>query len=335
MNDVEATRRLINSAMLLAFTVFIGTVGYRITEDWDWADSLYMVFITLTTVGFSEVHPLSAAGRVWTVLLLASGVGVVAYTATTAIDFVVEGNVRGIRRRRRMDRQIRDMENHVILCGYGRVGRQVAEDIRKARRDLVVVELKESDALADVLHVIGNAEEEATLLAAGIERAAGLVAAVDSDSVNVFITLTAKSLRPDLRVIARASDADTVRKLERVGADRVVSPYLTSGQRMAHLALSSTSVDFYEFMAGPADLAAIQIHEIVVTEGSQLEGRSLQDLNLRQRTGVLVVALRAKGQTHLNPDPGSVLETGSVLMIMGSARECQKMRQMSEPASAG
>jgi voltage-gated potassium channel len=327
----HSARRIAGAVSWLGAVTVVGALGYRALEGWTWSDSFYMVFITLTTVGFGEVHPLSGAGRAWTVVLLAGGIGVVAYTAALAVDFIVEGRMTGLRRRRRMDRRIQSMEDHIIICGYGRVGRQIAEDIRAAGRSFVVVERDEPvHEMADIPHVVGNAEEEATLRAAGIERAAGLVAAVDSDLMNVFITLTAKSLNPAVRVIARAGQPDSVRKLKQVGANRVVSPYTTSAQRMAHLALNPGTVDFYELVSDPSTGLHIQIQQIEVAAGSQLAGHSLRELDLRRSTGVLVVAVRIAARTELNPDPGLVLEAGSILLVLGGREQFEKLESMNQ-----
>jgi voltage-gated potassium channel len=322
--------RIAGGVVWLAVVTCVGAVGFHSMEGWSWSDSFYMVFITLSTVGFGEVHPLSLAGRLWTIALLLGGVGVVAYTATMAVDFILEGRMTGIRRRRRMERQIQSMENHIIICGYGRVGRQIMEDIRAAGRDLVVIERDTpEDEMEDIPHVVGSAEDESALLEAGIDRASGLVAAVDSDVMNVFITLTAKSLNPNIRIIARSGQPDTVRKLKQVGANRVVSPYTTSAQRMSHLALNPGTVDFYEFMSDPLGLN-IQIQQMEVAAGSQLAGHSLRELDLRRATGVLVVAVRSGAHSELNPDPGLVLTAGSILLVLGTEDQCRRLEEMNE-----
>ncbi len=333
--DSLSRRALMASAMALTLC-FVGAVGFRLIEGWSWSDSLYMVLITVTTVGYGEVQPLSEAGRIWTFVLLVGGVGVVANAAAMAIQFVLEGEFTGVRRRRRMDKIIRQMSEHYIVCGYGRVGRQVAHDLTNAGKAVVVIEQGDEPDLerGGIAHVVGSAEEEQTLWDAGIKRAAGLVACVDSDTQNVFITLTAKALNNKVWVVARAGKPDTVRRLVQIGADRVVSPYSTSGNRMAHLAMNPSAMDFFEFFSDPQDSFAVEIEQVLVNEGSELAGSTLQDLNLRERTGALVIGIRGPAGSELNPDPSVVLHAGSLLLVIGTQEHCGRRGELNHGAAA-
>jgi voltage-gated potassium channel len=310
---------------LASILTAVGAEGYHLIEGWAWMDSVYMVVITLSTVGFGEVHELSPAGRLWTVLILVSGVSLVGYTAARAIEFFTEVSIHGYRRSRKMQKQIDRMDGHIIVCGWGRVGRQVTDDLARANHPVVVIEREVGDAaleLSGIPHVQGNAEQEAVLEAAGIARARVLISCVDSDTQNVFITLTARQMNPGLSVIARASEPEAARKLQLVGAERVVSPYLASGRRMSHLALRPQAVDFFDTLSDPLGDIGVEMHECAITAESPLAGRSLRDIDLRRSTGVIVVALRHAGQIQLNPDPDAVIAAGASLLALGTEKQC-------------
>jgi voltage-gated potassium channel len=303
-------------------------------EGWSWADSFYMVFITLSTVGFSEVHTLSAGGRLWTVLLIVGGVGAMGYLVARLFEAIMEGSLHGLRRQRRMQKHIESVVGHTIICGFGRVGRQVVRDFVQNGSDIVVVDAADtSEELKrlSIPHIIGRAEDEEVLLAAGIERAAVLVSAVDSDTVNVFITLTARQLNPKLRIIARASDSDTAKKLQLVGAERVVSPFVASGRRMAHLALRPQAVEFFDVLSDPVQGLRVEMLEIEIGPESKLAGRTLRDVDLRRSTGTIAVALRSEGSIHVNPDPDARMEVGARLVAMGTAEQCAKLEALNQP----
>ncbi len=315
-----------------SLTLF-GGIGFRVIEGWGWIDSFYMVFITLSTVGFSEVHPLSSAGQLWTLVLIIGGVGTIGYLVARLFEVLMEGSLNGLRRYRQMRKYIESVEGHTIICGFGRVGRQVVSDFLKAQKSIVVVDAADTSedlAALDVPHVIGSAQDESVLIEAGIERAAGLVSAVDSDTVNVFITLTARQLNPDLRIIARASNNDTAKKLKLVGAERVVSPYIASGRRMAHLALRPQAVDFFDVLSDPVRELQVEMHEIEIGADSQLAGRTLRDVDLRRTTGTIAVALRNGGEIEVNPDPDARMEVGCRLVAMGTAEQCSKLEALNQ-----
>lgn len=318
-------RPFVVALLLAVMLTLIGAEGYRLIEGWAWLDSLYMVIITLSTVGFGEVHALTPAGRVWTILILVSGVALFGYTAARAIEFFTEGTFHGYRRSRRMQKQIDAMSDHFIVCGWGRVGRQVTEDLSRSHHPIVVIERDDPEGTlqaSEIPYVQGNAEQESVLEQAGITRAAVLISCVDSDTQNVFITLTARQMNPGLRIIARASDPDAARKLQLVGAERVVSPYLASGRRMSHLALRPRAVDFFDTLSDPLEDLGVEMHEVTIEDSSPVAGRSLKEIDLRRSTGVIVVALRQSGQIQLNPDPDAVIRPGSSLLALGTHRQC-------------
>jgi voltage-gated potassium channel len=323
------------AATLAVLLALVGAEGYRLIEGWTWLDSVYMVVITLSTVGFGEVHDLSTAGRVWTIFVLVGGVSLVGYTAARSIEFFTEGTFHGYRRSRRMQKQIDQMRDHFIVCGWGRVGRQVTDDLSRSSYPIVVIERDDPDgtlATSGIPFVQGNAEQESVLAMAGIDRARVLIACVDGDTQNVFITLTARQMNPKLRIIARASDPDSARKLQLVGAERVVSPYLASGRRMSHLAIRPQAVDFFDTLSDPLEHIGVEMHEVTITGESPVAGRSLKELDLRRNTGVIVVALRAGGHIQLNPDPDAVIDPGSSLLALGTARQCGALERFVEGA---
>lgn len=328
-------RPFVIALALASILTAVGAEGYHLIEGWEWMDSVYMVVITLSTVGFGEVHEMSAAGRLWTILILISGVSLVGYTAARAIEFFTEVSVHGYRKARKMQKRIDRMDGHIIVCGWGRVGRQVTDDLASANHPVVVIEREDPDRSLEgsgIAFVQGNAEQESILEAAGIARARVLISCVDGDTQNVFITLTARQMNPGLRIIARASDPEAARKLQLVGAERVVSPYLASGRRMSHLALRPQAVDFFDTLSDPLEDIGVEMHEVSIGADSPLAGRSLRDIDLRRSTGVIVVALREAGQIQLNPDPDAVIVAGSGLLALGTEKQCGALERLIEGA---
>lgn len=336
-NEYSARLRVARALGFLATLTVVGTVGYHLIESWSWGDSVYMVFITLSTVGFREVHPLSDGGRIWTAVIVAGGLGSIGYTAASVAELFVDGHFYQLRRRHRMEKRIASMRDHIIVCGFGRVGQQTAADLRAAGREFVVIDLQDEQgelANSDIPYILGSAESEATLQSAGIDHARTLITAVDSDTENVFVTLTARVLNPNIRVIARASDEDAVRKLKLVGAERVISPYSTSGRRMAYLALLPAADDVFEVIADPSQELAVQVQRIEIADQSEFADRSLAEVDLRRRSGALVVALRRDDEIEWNPDPARVLHSGDVLTILGSDDQCRKMHELNSPRAS-
>jgi len=314
--------------LLLLITVG-GTVGYRVVEGWSLWDAFYMTVITVTTVGYREVHPMSPAGEVFTTVLLVVGVGTAFYTFTLAAAIVVEGGLQKRLGRRRVAHMIDDLEQHFIVCGYGRIGTVIAEEFTQQQIPFVLVErdpTRVQEALErGMLVVEADASHEETLRKLHIERARGLVAAVGTDAENVYAVLTARVLAPSLFIVGRAETEDAERKLRRAGADRVVSPYAIGAQQMAQTALRPAVVDFVKLatQAGNIDLA---MEQIVVTGQSPLVGQSLVESNLRQRFGVIVVGIqRAHGKMEFNPSPDVAIEDGDQLVVLGRPESLKEL----------
>ena len=289
-----------------------------LVEGWRFIDALYMTVITLTTVGFREVRQLDDTGIVFTISLITIGVGLVLVTVTVIAQWVLEGRFGERNRRKRMQRRIDKLANHFIVCGYGRVGRAVARELESERAPFAVVELEE-DLLQrmeadDVAHVFDDATRESALRRAGVERARGLVCAVDSDATNVYITLVARGLNPELFIVARASEPGSDQRLLRAGADRVVSPFVSSGRHMALVAMRPRVSDVVEFET--PDTSSIKLEEIRIESGSPFADQDVHDAF----GGVPVLAVRhAGGQITVNPPPDARLLVGDIVLMLGEA----------------
>jgi voltage-gated potassium channel len=324
-------RRLRFAIAAFLSVVLAGFVGYQVIEGAPPLDSLYMTVITITTVGFREVVEVDTAGKVLTIALIVAGVGSASYTALTAAEFVVEGHLGHFIGRRRMYRQIQDLDRHVIVCGFGRVGRHLAAQLRREEAPFVVVDDAEHK-IEDVSrlgypYIRGDATEEHVLEEAGLYRARAVVAAVNSDADNVLVTLTAKGLSPDATVIARVKSEENEGKLRRAGADRVIAPSTIGGRRIAQVLTRPAVADFLDGIGmGGVDYT---LEEIPVRERSELSGKSLRDVGVRERFACTVLALRHhhdEDQLDTHPDAGDVLEPGDVLVVMGSEQDVGRMR---------
>jgi voltage-gated potassium channel len=297
----------------LAAVVAFGVAGYIVIEGWSFLDALYMTVMTLTTVGYREVRPLDTSGRVFTITLIVLGVGLALATITLLAGLIAEGSTFQRSRRRKMQRRIDDLNGHFIICAYGRVGRAVARELTRLETPFVVVdpkeELRERMEGDGVAFIVDDPTLEPVLHAAGVGRAAGLVCAVDSDATNVYITLMARSLNPDLMIVARASEPGSATRLERAGANRVVSPFVTSGRHMALMALRPEIVDPLE--AGSLGERSLAVEERLIEPGSALVSRSVA------AAGTPVLAIRrANGQVVPNPAPSETLAGGDVVLVL-------------------
>ena len=306
------SRRIRWTVGALTAVFAFGVVGYMTFEDWSFLDALYMTVITLTTVGFREARPLDANGQIFTIVLLVMGVGLALITVALIAQWVGENQLGARSRRRRMEREIDRLRDHTIICAYGRVGRAVARELRNHGRPFVVIDpqedLRERMDEDGVLYVIDDPSSEAVLKRAGVERARSLVCAVDSDATNVYITLIARSIRADLQIVARASEPGSPERLTRAGADRVVSPFVSSGQHMAKMAMQPELVDVLgENEGGPA----LAVEERVVPRGSPLVGRPVG------HAGAPVLALRRlSGEVVSNPPGDLELAEGDTMLVL-------------------
>ena len=311
-------RSLIRALGILLGVVVAGTIGYVIL-GLGVLDAVYQAVTTISTVGFREVEPFGTAEKVFTIVLVLVGVGAALYAFSALLETVVEGRLSQTVGRRRMQHRIRDLDDHVIVCGWGRVGKAVAEYLVGNGRQVVVVD-RDPDRVGelDLLHVVGDATEDDTLRAAGIDRARALVAALTTDADNLFVTLSARSLRPELFIVARARSVDTQGKLTQAGADRVVNPQFIGGARMAAFASQPHVAEFLDVVMHDGSLE-FRLEELEVPGGSALAGRSLRDSRIRDTTGALVLAVRDPDGTFVtNPDPSTVLSPGQVVIAIGT-----------------
>jgi voltage-gated potassium channel len=309
------------AAALLLGVVAGGTLGYVLIEGWSWWDAFYMTVITVTTVGYREVHDLTGPGQLFTVVLLASGVGAALYAFTLLATAVVAGGLPDRLRRRRQSHMLDTIKDHFIVCGYGRIGGIVAAELTRQSTPVVVVERDGQRAHSamekGMLVVEDDASQEDALRQAGIERARGLIAAVGTDAENVFTVLSARVMRPDLYIVGRAESEDSIRKLQRAGANRVISPYQIGAVQMVQTALRPAVVDFVH-LATSADNLELAMEEITVASGSPLADRSIVDVNVRQRFGAIVVAIQREDlRMAFNPEPEAVIRAGDKLIVLG------------------
>jgi len=314
----EPFRRVWIGLGALLFVLVLGTSGYLIL-GFGLLDGIYQTVSTVTTVGFNAPHRLDAAGKAFTIVLILVGVGTALYAFSSVFELFIDGHMRDLVRRRKMERSIDRMDKHVIVCGWGRVGQEVARFLTNAGRDIVVID-RNPDRLVDLPFpfVCGDVTDDEVLIQAGIDVAATLVAALDTDADNLYVTVAAKSMRPDLQIIARARNESSEPKLVRAGADRVVNPQQLGGDRMASFVTQPHVVDFVDIVMHDGTLE-FRLEELAVAPGSSLSGRTLRSAQLRDRTGALVLAIRRPEVGFItNPSPEDAIETGDVLISVGT-----------------
>ena len=300
-----------------------GVMGYHFIEGWPWLECLYMTIITITTVGFGEIQPLSDAGRAFPILLIVVGVGTVAIAISIMFETFFQRQMRHFMEKRSMQKEIDSLTQHIIVCGYGRMGHIIADSLVKAGRTIVIIEM--DPAVADEIErdgrlvIRGDAAEEESLHQAGIERASSIVATLGTDADNLFLTLTAHGMNPDLNIIVRAEDERNCRKFTQAGASRVVSPFDTGANHIVRLLTRPDVVDFVELVAD--EDIQFEVRQIDVDTDSSLAGKTLAEGRVRQEVGGMVLAIRtAAGSVSFDPPPDSRLGAGDVLFVVGSSR---------------
>lgn len=325
--------RLRIAAAMVALVIVGGTVGYWLL-GLSPIDALYQTVTTVTTVGFREVGEFDTSLKVFTIVLIVVGVGTVLFTLSLGVQMLVEGQLREILGRRRMEKQIAALDGHVVLCGWGRVGRAVAADLQREGRAVVVVD-SDATRLANVTLplVVGDATQDATLRAAGIEHAYALVAALADDADNLFVTLSGRSLNPALFIVARARQEESIGKLTRAGADRVVNPQELGAARMASFVVRPHVAEFVDVvMHERSNLFRMQ--EVAIPAQSPLDGVTLSDADLRSHSGALVLALRdSDGAFVTNPDPATVLRANNIVIAVGTEKDLRRLVDLVDPGS--
>jgi voltage-gated potassium channel len=320
---------------LLISVIAGGTIGFEILEGWGFMDALYMTVITIATVGYQELHPLGESGRIFNMVLIFVGLGTTTYVAASVVQFMVEGRIRDIMGRRRLDRKIDRLNHHYIICGYGRIGRMLCQTLRQKPVRLVVIE-KSPDLIPalekdEVLYIQGDATNEDVLKRACIERAQGLVAVLATDTDNVFLVLTARQLAPQLMIIARASREESMNKLRAAGANIVESPYELGALRLAQRIMRPAVTSFLEF-AFSQSRKDIQLEQLVVSEASPLAHVSLKDSGIRQNYNLIIIAInKPDGAMLFNPSFESVIIPGDTVIAVGEVENLDKLEKVLNP----
>jgi voltage-gated potassium channel len=327
----EFRKRVFLVVSLLTVVVTIGTAGYMVLEGWNVIDSLYMTVITLASVGYKEVHDLSSTGRVFTIILIIGGIGTVIFALDAGAKIILEGELQQVFGRRRLERKIKELKNHYIVCGYGRMGKIICRELREKHIRFVVAE-KSPDILRedeDTLIFEGDATKDEVLRELGIERAKGLISVLPTDAENLFVVLSARGLNPGLMIVARAGEEGSEQKLLRAGADKVVSPYHIGGLRIAHTVLKPAVVDFIEFATKSGNID-LQMEEVKIEESSRLIGRSLDECGIGRDLGIIIVAIKkADGEMKFNPTFRSTIKAGDTLIALG---EISKLKHLEDIA---
>jgi voltage-gated potassium channel len=337
VEDAFSIRRVLATIGVVFAVLAAGTVGFRHTLGEGWGDALYRSVVTVSLFGL-DTRPDGRDAELLTLLLVFAGVAIFAYIGALIVEAITRGVVTGAITERRRRRTIEQLRDHYIICGYGRVGRQVGREFRESGVPFVVLDFNpdaiEAAREGGVLFVEGNGTDDEDLAAAGLDRASGLVASSDSDADNLYITLSARSARPELLIVARASDVDAAKKLRLAGADRVVQPYSTAGKEMAKLVLKPQVAAFLDVVSatGGPDL---RFEEIEVSGGSGQTGQTIKELNIRSRTGALVIALRKRdGSFDTTPNPDVVIDEGDVMICVGTPSELVLLEEMFAPSQA-
>lgn len=321
-------RRITVLAILSVLLTAFGTSGYMIVQNYSFIEALYMTVITLSTVGFTEVHPLDNTGRVFTMILILMGVSFVAFALAYLSQILLDGNLLESYRRRKLKKKLDQLDNHYIVCGFGEMGEIIVGELVKHKIPVVIIESNESVVAClrekNLLYLDGDATDEDNLIAAGIRRAKGLVSVVTKDSENVFIVLTARDLNKDLMIFARASSPGTDKRLIKAGADRVVSPYAIGALRIAHGILRPTVTDFLEFALSEEGME-LSMEELRIPENSALAGKELVASGVRSNYDLIIIAIkRANGAMVFNPAPQEVLQCGDTLVTVGAVENLSR-----------
>ncbi len=314
-------RRLLVLTLMFALLLAFGVSGYIIVEHYNFVEALYMTVITLATVGFQEVRPLDQAGQLFTIVLILMGAGFVTYGLIYVSQILIDPNLIELYRRRKLRKQLDQLENHYIICGYGQMGQIVVQELANLKVPLVVIDSDESLIIRfrekGILHLLADAMEEENLLAAGVERAKGLVSVVNKDTDNVFIVLTARDLNKNLQIFARAGSPSTHKRLLQAGANRVVSPFATGAHHIAQNILRPTVTDFLA-LALSAEGLELSMEEILLPDQAEPVGKKLMHTGIRSDYNLIVVAIKRRDGTMIfNPSPHELLAGGDILVAIG------------------
>ena len=323
-------KRLFLAFILALSVISFGTVGYMYIEGWNFLNSLYMTIITIATVGFREVGPLSPQGMVFTIVLILLGMGFLLFSVSTFTAFLVEGEINVIFRRRKMMKKISELKDHYIVCGAGQIGMHIIDELIKTQRNFVVVEKSEDvcKKLSEnkILYVQGDATYSHVLKSANIENAKGLFCALSSDGDNLLLIITAKALNPKLRIISKANEDESREKMKNAGADGVILPMFIGGLRMASEMIRPTAVNFLDEMLKRTD-QIYRVEDISFDEQSKFIGKKLKDTELFNKKGVTVVALKRASQYIFNPARDEIINAGDSVVIIGEVKQIREIKE--------
>jgi voltage-gated potassium channel len=337
---IDRLKALEKAAILLLLILIIGTLGYVIIEHQNFLDAFYMVIITITTIGYGETFHLGIGGEIFTIFLIIAGVGTVGYTLVSAVEFMIENSLTGLMGRRKMRKDIESLVGHYILCGYGRVGQHIADDLEDANASFVVIEkdpVAADKALERGLLVIrADATNDEALKQAGIDKAKGLVTALSGDAENLYITLTARELCPHLFIVSRVNAEESAFKLRRAGADRVISPHSIGGRRMAAMLLKPMVWDYLDlvtrgqYIEFNIENLEWRIDDVEIQPGSYLDGKSIDEAKIYSVSGALVLAVKKRGQDfNTKPSKDTRLDAGDYIIAIGTVEQLAKLEEIS------
>jgi len=336
---VDRLKALEKAVILLAIIVIIGTAGYMIIEHQNFLDALYMVIITITTIGYGETFSLGTGGEIFTLFLIIAGVGTVGYTLVSAVEFMIENSMTGLMGRRKMRKDIENMVGHYILCGYGRVGQHIADDLEDAKASFVIIE--KDPAAAEKAEAQGypviraDATNDETLKQAGIERARGLVTALSSDAENLYITLTSRELCPHLFIVSRCDAEESGTKLRRAGADRAISPHSIGGRRMAAMMLKPMVWDYLDlvtrgqYIEFNIENLEWRIDDVEIQPNAYLDGKSIDEAKIYSISGALVLAVKKRGMNFNTKPPKDLrMDAGDYIIAIGTVEQLAKLEEI-------
>ena len=325
-------KKLFLALALIIIVIAFGTAGYQLIEGWNFLDALYMTIITLTTVGYREVHELSSRGMIFTIVLLMVGVGTFLYALSAGAKIILEGELQELFGRKRLEKKIKELKGHYIVCGYGRMGKIICRELKAKNVPFVAIERNGdflNNRLDDFLGISGDATNDDILREAGIERAKGLISVLPNDALNLYVVLSARELNPDLHIVARAGEEGSENKLLRAGADKVVSPYHIGGLRIAHTILRPAVVDFIEFATKTGNIE-LQMEEVTIPEGSSMADKSLDQCGIGRELGIIIVGIkRHTGEMRFNPTSRSTVKAGDTLIALGEISKLKVLENMS------
>ena len=320
--------------LVLIFTVILmGVVGYHFIEGWSVYDSFYMTVITIFTVGFKEVRDLSAGGRLFTIFIILGGVGTAVYTFTKFGEIIYEGGIQRLLRRKRMENKLKKLKNHYIICGHGRIGKTVCERLIEEEIPFVVIDKDEKEITefiesCKVPFIHGDATHEDILKKAGIKKAKGLAALLQTDADNLYLVMTARLINPSIFVLSKALEEDAEKKILQIGANRVFSPYKLSGLRIAQGLIRPSLVEFMDLIIRRKEIS-LSKEEIVVSKSAGIRGRNISECDIRKKADIIVVAIKKPGENIMfNPNPESRIESGDTLLVLGKHEDIKEFEKI-------